>query len=122
MTGCCQVGPSKRRQLRSRHEGRGTPAWRAELLFDGCGFPAVHMGVDTATVGRRINALEKSLNARLFDRQHTGCILTPAGERFLQTAEELESQILRVQGDLSRSDVEIGGVVRIAAPDGFGTL
>ncbi len=83
---------------------------------------AVHMGVDTATVGRRINALEKSLNARLFDRQHTGCILTPAGERFLQTAEELESQILRVQGDLSRSDVEIGGVVRIAAPDGFGTL
>ena len=51
---------------------------------------AVHMGVDTATVGRRINALEKSLNARLFERQRTGCVLTPAGERFFQTAEELE--------------------------------
>src|ERR1700737_1200969 len=83
---------------------------------------AVHMGVDTATVGRRINALEKSLNARLFERQHTGCVLTPAGERLFQTAEDPESQILRAQGDLSRTDVEVGGAVRIAAPDGFGTL
>jgi DNA-binding transcriptional LysR family regulator len=75
---------------------------------------AARMGVDTATVGRRITALEKSLNARLFDRQRTGCVLTPAGE--------LESQILQVHGDLSRSGVEVGGAVRIAAPDGFGTL
>lgn len=83
---------------------------------------AQQMGVDTATVGRRINALEKSMKARLFDRQHTGCILTAAGERFLQTAEQLESEILRAQGDLSRSDVEISGAVRIAAPDGFSTV
>src|SRR4051794_4559461 len=51
---------------------------------------AVRMGVDTATVARRINALEKSLNARLFDRRHTGCILTEAGERLFQTAQALE--------------------------------
>ena len=50
---------------------------------------AVRMGVDTATVARRISALEKSLNARLFDRRPTGCALTEAGQRFLQTAEEL---------------------------------
>jgi DNA-binding transcriptional LysR family regulator len=83
---------------------------------------AVNMGVDTATVARRINALEKSLGTRLFDRQPTGCLLTAAGERFFQTAEEVESQILRTQGDLSRSDLEVGGAVRIAAPDGFGTI
>jgi DNA-binding transcriptional LysR family regulator len=29
---------------------------------------AVRMGVDTATVARRITSLEKSLQARLFDR------------------------------------------------------
>src|ERR1700758_3100644 len=83
---------------------------------------AARMGVDTATVARRINALEKSLNTRLFDRRHTGCVLTEAGERFFQTAEDLESNILRTQADLSRSDVLVTGAVRIAAPDGFGTL
>jgi DNA-binding transcriptional LysR family regulator len=83
---------------------------------------AATMSVDTATVARRINALEKSLGTRLFDRQPTGCVLTTAGERFFQTAEEVESQILRTQGDLSRSDLEVGGAVRIAAPDGFGTI
>jgi hypothetical protein len=83
---------------------------------------AMRMGVDTATVARRINALEKSLNTRLFDRRHTGCVLTEAGERFFQTAEDLESNILRAQADLSRSDVLVTGAVRIAAPDGFGTL
>src|SRR5437660_11738881 len=83
---------------------------------------AARMGVDTATVARRISALEKSLNTRLFDRRHTGCVLTEAGERFFQTAEDLESNILRAQAELSRSDVLITGAVRIAAPDGFGTL
>ena len=83
---------------------------------------AARMGVDTATVARRINALEKSLNTRLFDRRHTGCVLTEAGERFFQTAEDLESNILRAQADLSRSGVLVTGAVRIAAPDGFGTL
>ena len=83
---------------------------------------AVSMGVDTATIARRINALERSTTTRLFDRQPNGCVLTVAGERFLQTAEEIESQILRAQGDLSGFDLEIGGTVRIAAPDGFGTI
>lgn len=83
---------------------------------------AARLGVDTATVARRINALEKSLSARLFDRRHTGCALTEAGERFLQTAEELEANILLAQADLSCSDVPVTGTVRVAAPDGFGTL
>jgi DNA-binding transcriptional LysR family regulator len=84
---------------------------------------ATRMGVDVATVGRRINALEKSLQSRLFDRQRrTGLVLTQAGERLLATAEELESQILRAQSDLGKSDVQMDGTVRIAAPDGFGAL
>lgn len=83
---------------------------------------ALRMRVDTATVARRISALEQSLQARLFDRRRTGCVLTQAGERFLATAEELESQILRAQSDLGRSDVQIDGTVRVAAPDGFGAL
>jgi DNA-binding transcriptional LysR family regulator len=83
---------------------------------------ALRMGVDTATIGRRINSLEKSLKVRLFNRLRTGCALTQAGERFLLTAEELESQLLLAQGEISGSDVEVDGTVRIASPDGFGTL
>ncbi|MGJ5180011.1 LysR family transcriptional regulator [Bradyrhizobium oligotrophicum] len=83
---------------------------------------AVRMGVDMATIARRINSLEKSLKVRLFDRLRTGCVLTQAGERFLPTAEALESQLLQAQGEISGSDVEVSGTVRIASPDGFGTL
>src|SRR5258708_18529618 len=83
---------------------------------------ALQLGVDNATVGRRINALEKSLGVRLFDRQTTGSVLTAAGDRLYKAAEEVEAQLLRAQGDLSQSEVERSGAVRIAAPDGFTTL
>jgi DNA-binding transcriptional LysR family regulator len=83
---------------------------------------ARHLHVDHGTVSRRISALETSLGVRLFDRQTTGCVLTAAGERLYESAEEVEAQLLRAQGDLSQSDVEISGTVRIAAPDGFTTL
>jgi DNA-binding transcriptional LysR family regulator len=83
---------------------------------------ASQLRLDNGTVGRRINALEKSLGVRLFDRQTTGCVLTAAGDRLYKAAEEVESQLLRARGDLSQSDVELSGTVRIAAPDGFTTL
>jgi DNA-binding transcriptional LysR family regulator len=78
--------------------------------------------VDHATVSRRIGALEKSLGARLFDRQTTGCMLTAAGDRLYISAEEIESMLLRALGDLSQSDVEHSGTVRVATSDGFTTL
>jgi len=83
---------------------------------------ARQLRVDHGTVSRRIGALETSLGVRLFDRQTTGCVLTAAGERLHESAEEVEAQLLRAQGDLSQSDVELSGTVRIAAPDGFTTL
>jgi DNA-binding transcriptional LysR family regulator len=83
---------------------------------------ARQLRVDHGTVSRRIGALEASLGVRLFDRQTTGCVLTAAGERLFESAEEVEAQLLRAQGDLSQSDVELSGTVRIAAPDGFTTL
>jgi DNA-binding transcriptional LysR family regulator len=83
---------------------------------------ASQLRIDNATVARRISALEKSLSVRLFDRQPTGSVLTAAGDRLHQAAEEVEAQLLRAQGDLSRSDVELSGTVRIAAPDGFTAL
>src|SRR6202022_2418505 len=47
---------------------------------------AARMGVDTATVARRINALEKSLNARLLNRRQPACALSEGGGGFSQIA------------------------------------
>jgi DNA-binding transcriptional LysR family regulator len=78
--------------------------------------------IDHATVTRRITRLEQALGTKLFERRTSGCLLTPAGERFLTAAERIEGDMLRVQAELSTEDVTVGGTVRIGAPDGFGTL
>ena len=82
---------------------------------------ARHLKLDHATVGRRVTALERDLNARLFVRRTTGVTLTAAGERLLASAERIESEALRVQASLTDRDVELSGVVRVGAPDGFST-
>ena len=83
---------------------------------------ARQLHIDHATVSRRITQLETSLGARLFDRHTQGCILTPAGERLVVSAERVEAEILKIQADLAQTDPQISGTVRIGAPDGFGNL
>ena len=82
---------------------------------------AKSLRLDHATVSRRIAALEAGIGARLFDRRTTGARLTVAGERFLGAAEQMESAFLHAQSELGDKDVEMSGVVRIGAPDGFST-
>ena len=78
---------------------------------------ASQLRLDNATVGRRINALEKSLGVRLFDRQTTGSVLTAAGDRLYKAAEEVEAQLLRAVLDLRG---QRGGVIRqLALHDNF---
>ena len=60
------------------------------------------LGVDQATVGRRITALEKSLSATLFLRTSEGYALTAVGEAALKSVEKMEYSALelerRIQG------------------------
>ncbi|NBB52524.1 LysR family transcriptional regulator [Rhizobium sp. CRIBSB] len=79
---------------------------------------AVRLGVDAATVGRRVARLEAALKATLVTRSGKGLILTPAGAQLLQSglkAEEAMGAALRA----TQPDA-IGGVVRISASEGFG--
>jgi molybdate transport repressor ModE-like protein len=71
-----------------------------------------------ATVARRLDALEESLGAKLFERRTTGAVLTAAGEKLLVRVERMESEVL--QADTASNVVD--GVVRVGAPDGFGTF
>ena len=82
---------------------------------------AKRLGMDHATVRRRINALEEELGAKLLDRQTTGCHLTAAGERFYETAERADTEIMGGQSTIGGMDAALSGTVRIGAPDGFGT-
>jgi DNA-binding transcriptional LysR family regulator len=82
---------------------------------------ANRLGMDHATVRRRINALEETLGAKLLDRQTTGCHQTAAGEKFYATAERAETEITSGQSSVGGLDGTLSGTVRIGAPDGFGT-
>lgn len=81
---------------------------------------ARRLGLNHATVARRLAALEDALAAKLVDRRTTGCVLTPAGERFLGTAERVEGEMLAARAGIGGEDVAISGTVRLGAPDGFG--
>lgn len=76
--------------------------------------------VTHSTVSRRLSALEASLQTQLFFRTEKGCRLTPAGEKLLPYAEQLESTIAFLEEDVSGKDKQLAGSIRIGAPDGFG--
>jgi DNA-binding transcriptional LysR family regulator len=78
--------------------------------------------VDNATVARRIRILETALDARLFDRNPKGYSLTEVGQRLLPSAEAMETTTLRAQAQLQGRDESLEGVVRLGAPDGFGSF
>ncbi|GHC76872.1 LysR family transcriptional regulator [Limoniibacter endophyticus] len=81
---------------------------------------AKRLELNHATVSRRIAALEDGLKAKLLRRLTTGCELTPAGERFLETAERMEADMISVRAEIADEGGEISGTVRVGAPDGFG--
>lgn len=83
---------------------------------------ARRLGIDHSTLSRRIDSLEQTLQARLFDRSATGYVLTAQGERLLQHAEHMESVALDMQTEISGSSQRVAGTVRIGAPDGLGTF
>jgi len=54
---------------------------------------ARRLGLNHATVARRLDALEEALGTPLFDRRPAGCMLTEAGERLLPAAERVETEM-----------------------------
>lgn len=82
---------------------------------------ARRLGVNHATVARRLSALEASLKVTLVIRRTNGCELTQAGEEFMAAAERMEAEMLAARALVGNADVALAGTVRIGAPDGFGT-
>lgn len=77
------------------------------------------LGIDTATVGRRVARLETSLKSTLLVRSPAGLQLTAAGSQLLELAANAEAAI-EAATRVVRPDV-VAGTVRISAAEGFGT-
>ena len=77
------------------------------------------LGLNHATVARRLTALETALGSTLFTRKTNGSELSGAGERFLSHAEAMESAMLAASASAG-ADSRVEGTVRVGAPDGFG--
>ena len=64
---------------------------------------AQRLGIDHTTLSRRIKDLEAALQTRLFDRSVGGYVLTSQGERFLESAQAVETLALEVLRDVAGS-------------------
>ncbi len=72
---------------------------------------AAKLGVHHATVSRRIDQLEETLGARLFDRQPEGLVMTPAAEELVAVAGDFTEQLQASQRRLEGKDAELKGRV-----------
>ncbi|WP_246775875.1 LysR family transcriptional regulator [Methylobacterium aquaticum] len=82
---------------------------------------ARRLGVDHATVIRRIDRLERRLSEKLFHRRASGYTATQAGLALVATADAVESAIIHGEAAIGGAASRLVGTVRIGAPDGFGS-
>src|SRR5215475_9372522 len=78
------------------------------------------LGLNHATVGRQLTALEEEIGAKLVERHTDGCVLTPAGHEMVTTAEKVESEFLKFEAALTGAAGGPQGTVRVGAPDAVG--
>ena len=75
---------------------------------------ARRLGVNATTVQRRLEALETSLGARLFDRTRGGYRPTDAGTAVLEQARRMADQADEIERRVLGRDRELTGVLRLS--------
>lgn len=80
---------------------------------------ARHLGLAASTVGRRLDALEEQVGARLVERGPHGIRLTPAGEALALCGAQVQLSIARTLRELPLPGQALSGTIRISAGDGF---
>jgi DNA-binding transcriptional LysR family regulator len=76
---------------------------------------AKSLGVSHPTVARRVQALEKQIGARLFDRLPDRFVPTAAGEGLLADTEAMEKAALSINRRSAGLGDTVSGVVRLSA-------
>lgn len=75
------------------------------------------LGVDAATVLRRIVALEGRLGSQLFYRSKAGLQLTKAGQRVLISADTILREIKEMEFDVIGNDASLEGEISFSTTD-----
>lgn len=78
------------------------------------------LGIDTATVGRRVARLESALKSTLLARSRTGLQLTAAGAQLRDIALDAEAA-MEAAARVTQPD-HVAGTVRISTAEGFGSV
>src|ERR1700722_5149135 len=71
------------------------------------------LGVQQSTMGRRLEAIEQRVGARLLQRTSNGFQPTEAGAAILVNAERMESEALAIERAISGKDERLEGTIRI---------
>ena len=82
---------------------------------------ARELGVEHTTVSRRLAALERALDTRLFIRGPEGLTLTAAGTDLLLPAEEMQRNADAIERLVAGQDQKIEGKVRLTIPEAMNT-
>ncbi len=84
---------------------------------------AKSLRIDPATVGRRIERLERELDAILFVKSPQGYVATSAGERLTKHAKAAEQTMTGALQEVRGAAEEgLTGTIRVGAPDGCATF
>jgi len=82
---------------------------------------AKSLGVNHATVLRRIAQLEERLGAQMFERLPSGYRLTAAGEEVLEFANQMEASSHQLETRVFGRDQSVRGLLRVTLPPFHGT-
>ena len=80
------------------------------------------LGVKHTTVARRIQALERHMGTRLFDRSRSGYSMTQAAENLFDDVLKLEEKIQQVDHKTSDQDASLTGLVKLTVAHDLANL
>jgi DNA-binding transcriptional LysR family regulator len=75
--------------------------------------------VSHSTVLRRVEALEETLGARLFDRSRDGFALTAAGREMLPRAERVAAEVASIARGVAGRDTQLEGPISLTCGDAW---
>jgi DNA-binding transcriptional LysR family regulator len=75
--------------------------------------------LNKSTVFRQINAVEKKMGVRFFERVQQGYVMTEAGEFVMHAAARMEEEALTLERELLGKDFRLQGDIRLTAPEGI---
>lgn len=78
---------------------------------------ARQLGVAHTTVARKLKELEAHFGTRLADRRDDGVVLTPEGNRLLESARRIEAELAGLERDIAGRDHRLTGHIKLTTVD-----